>query len=626
MSDTLSASSRYSQFDDEHFRVNGFRLPSNPYWLAPPQGSIIPLWHRGGAPNYQPQPLICRHVQDPIRAWKRENGISLDDDQENEGQKTQSSGSENGPRIHTFYCSAGSTAEKLANELHIFLSKAQDLHFELLSYAPLNNLRQSFPRPGDMLLVIASTAGRGDIPFNGQQFASQLQKIGPLSGVRYAIFGNGSSMYKNTFNGAAYQIQDLLNNAGAESIQGRIHAGDTALQNPPWSQFESWLDGLKEPLGLESSESPHRSRDIRDLKDTTCGTNFLEARLISRRASSKSGIHHIGLEVKDPKTPPLEALSHVDIMVPNDRRCVKEALRALHLDGTEPVRRRLSSSAGPAYTSVQDYLTEYIDLESPFCHTEWTHAVRLPRSQAALLSRTSVRDSLKFLPRDWRAKFDLHSLLEAMPIKSPRTYSTASAPLQTSHRCKLELLIQPRARGMASNFFQTAPLGSNLRLDFKNSAMRHLLEAVDHPLICFATGSGLAPIRGLIGHRAREAGYADETGVARPKPMTLIMGIRKRDIRLIADLLRHPISNGIVDRLIMTPSNSEKARPQDKLFDSSIRESMEELIRAQGAFVFVCASPLAAADFKINLDAIVGCDVRAALGERYIEEIFKPAT
>ena len=72
MTDTLTASMKWCRYDDDFKEQNGYRLPSDPYWLAPPQGSIVPLWHRGGAPNYQPKPMICKHVQDPIKAWRRE--------------------------------------------------------------------------------------------------------------------------------------------------------------------------------------------------------------------------------------------------------------------------------------------------------------------------------------------------------------------------------------------------------------------------------------------------------------------------------------------------------------------------------------------------------------------------
>lgn len=72
MSDSLTASIKFQRYDDEYQKKNGYRLPSDPFWVAPPQGSIVPIWHRGAAPNYQPKPMICRHVQDPSKAWKRE--------------------------------------------------------------------------------------------------------------------------------------------------------------------------------------------------------------------------------------------------------------------------------------------------------------------------------------------------------------------------------------------------------------------------------------------------------------------------------------------------------------------------------------------------------------------------
>jgi hypothetical protein len=47
---SLGASELFFKFDDDHMVENGYRLPSDPYWLAPPQGSIIPLWHHGAVP------------------------------------------------------------------------------------------------------------------------------------------------------------------------------------------------------------------------------------------------------------------------------------------------------------------------------------------------------------------------------------------------------------------------------------------------------------------------------------------------------------------------------------------------------------------------------------------------
>lgn len=68
---SLAASNDWSNFDDEHAKKMGYRLNSDPYWISPPQGSIIPVWHRGGAPNYQPKPMITRNRLNPVSLWKQ---------------------------------------------------------------------------------------------------------------------------------------------------------------------------------------------------------------------------------------------------------------------------------------------------------------------------------------------------------------------------------------------------------------------------------------------------------------------------------------------------------------------------------------------------------------------------
>ncbi|CAK42680.1 uncharacterized protein An15g07930, partial [Aspergillus niger] len=130
---TLAASSDWCQFDDEHAAKKGYRLNSDPYWLSPPQGSIVPVWHRGGAPNYQPKPMICRNRYDPVNSWQRRKGSTdadpvllirkgnewvtepltgfLADIPSRKRRKlTESQGEEKPSTVHIYYCSQGTTA------------------------------------------------------------------------------------------------------------------------------------------------------------------------------------------------------------------------------------------------------------------------------------------------------------------------------------------------------------------------------------------------------------------------------------------------------------------------------------------------------------------------------------
>ncbi|KAL8913357.1 MAG: hypothetical protein Q9171_001834 [Xanthocarpia ochracea] len=235
MSDTLTASMKWCRYDDAFKAKNGFRLPADPYWLAPPQGSIIPLWHRGGAPNYQPKPLICTHVQDPLNAWEREKlnitttakllhlfdtetpkwpmlpakssssygmaptlrkgderlsrklaerptlqTISAPRTQASP-ERTALSRSRQSPTqsVVVFFCSAGTFAEKVARKLN---ERLRDLARDVVKFSvcsvigPLDQLQASAIHPGTIVLLVISSTGQGEVPMNGSQFVAMCDK------------------------------------------------------------------------------------------------------------------------------------------------------------------------------------------------------------------------------------------------------------------------------------------------------------------------------------------------------------------------------------------------------------------------------------------------------------------
>jgi hypothetical protein len=90
---------------------------------------------------------------------------------------------------------------------------------------------------------------------------------------------------------------------------------------------------------------------------------------------------------------------------------------------------------------------------------------------------------------------------------------------------------------------------------------------------------------------------------------------------MVAHIIGDAISLRLFDILLLTPSNPKKKRAQDTMFKHGVPQQLVKKIK-NGAFVFACGNPAAAGEFRENLDAIMGCDVREALGERYIEEIY----
>ncbi len=296
MTDSLTASMKWSQYDDEFRRSNGYRLPADPYWLAPPQGSIIPLWHRGGAPNYQPKPMICKHVQDPIKAWNREKQrwpLGLTPlrfetvEESGESVPTQilpiKCGTEHARSdklmlvdrdiaivktlndiscpppntsrsIAIYFSSAGTVGEKLAAKLHKWtkaLIKNMPENSLVPHVGPLNSLKVSELTPNVTILLIVSSTGEGAIPPNGSDAFAKISTLSPLGlsrnyrkGFRYAIFGNGDSRYSNTFNGAAVKFNDSLRRIGGIPLAGGLFKGDVAVEQIPFRALKNWFTKL----------------------------------------------------------------------------------------------------------------------------------------------------------------------------------------------------------------------------------------------------------------------------------------------------------------------------------------------------------------------------------------------
>ncbi|PIA90769.1 Nitric oxide synthase-like protein [Cercospora beticola] len=639
MSDSLTASSMYCNFDDEHLREKGYRLPANPYWLAPPQGSIVPIWHRGGAPNYQPTPLICKHVQNPIKAWRREvqersAQTSLQPRERHDSCWTDVSATghaeaneqlrkeEPKSTVHIHYCTAANTARKLAGELHRRLSRTAGTTYHVQKPRTLNELRTNTLSRDDTVLIIASTTGHGEIPANGAKFAKDLQSSSDALVFNFMIFGNGSTLYHDTYNAAAKQIYDILQQNGARPLAGGLFEGDTAINDPPWERFERWVAEVERELCVSSETDRSRATPPETEMMTSSKFDIMAqyrpAKFMKCSGEKTSGILHVTLDVKDLHH---DALSHVTIIPPNDEKDIKRALKVLRLSGCE----RLPDSVD---MTTATFLRDFVDFDSPFTTLDWTDRLGLLASRKALFERLPLRDALQAMPRILTSSVFLRDVFAAMPLKVPRTYSTACCQDLLKSRGRghqLELLVQSRHQGLMANFFKSASPGTALRIRHHESKWSALLEDGSRPVICFATGSGLAPIRSLLQHRLhlmREF-YADnEEEVQPPGPITLILGFRPTDTNTIYSAIQEPIAAGVVDMCLLTPSNPAKVRAQDRIFEPGIREHMERKIGNEQASVLVCASSAAAEDFEANLNALIGCDVRTALDERYVKEVF----
>ncbi|RDA93676.1 hypothetical protein CP533_4907 [Ophiocordyceps camponoti-saundersi (nom. inval.)] len=641
MSDSLTASAMYTNFDDQHLAEHGFRLPADPYWLAPPQGSIIPIWHRGGAPNYQPKPMICRLKENPIRVWKklRADGVNGTRGMSGTGGVSELSVEPSCPRhiaappIRVFYCSSGTTAQRLAvkleQRLHLIMGRSPDL-LPIASAAPLRELELDSLSDEDVIFIVASCAGRGDVPSNGQALLQRCNSKTKMEarGVSFCIFGNGNSSYGPNFNGAAAKLEAGLKRAGLSSALPTFEA-DTLREDPPWRQFQTWLAQLEAKYGDVVTDVDDVSYERVDDSTDLLLSHLSPAQVISVRATNKGEIRQLALDVGGLA---YSHMSHVDVFVPLSETMIDELLMATRLTGEE------LALFGERTVNTRQFFS-ILDPDKPFKSVNWATKLALKLTsdeESRLLTMPIVKSVQNMLASrtfqlNGSALFDF---MRALPIRRSRTFSTASSQLYWNTRSMgnvLELTLKTHPGGLVTDHFVSrARRGDRLYIRIRQGPGAFLVND-DKPLIAFTTGSGIAPLRGLL--QAKSAIAADsarETMESKKKRKTqagnrlsLFLGFKGGDAEIIDEAIREARALNLVDMLHLTPSNPRRERAQDKLFVDGVAAQIRSKIRDEGAAVFVCASKEAADEFADNLGAIVGVDsIRQVLGERWVEEVY----
>jgi MioC protein len=70
----------------------------------------------------------------------------------------------------------------------------------------------------DLIIIVSSTYGQGDIPDNGQVLFAAIEGCQGLTGKQFAVFGLGDMTYSATFCAAGEQWDALLAEKGASRL------------------------------------------------------------------------------------------------------------------------------------------------------------------------------------------------------------------------------------------------------------------------------------------------------------------------------------------------------------------------------------------------------------------------
>nr|WP_251006497.1 sulfite reductase flavoprotein subunit alpha [Stenotrophomonas sp. ISL-67] len=387
------------------------------------------------------------------------------------------------------YGSESGTARALAHRLGAFPA--------LQAYAPqvlpFNDIDVAGLGAGDVLLALSSSFGDGEPPANGERFAQALRQAPALPGLRYAVFGLGDTGYPR-FCGFTKEMDALLGERQAQPIMNRVDADACHEQF-----FQRWAPVLGDVLGGQ----PDAGRDLH-LQVTAYGEdNAFHAPVIERRRLSRSepAAWHVELDLRGSGIV-YRAGDTLHVIAPNDPQLL-DAFAAWYDDpaAAELLRHKELRQLGKAL------LRELARLGG----SDALKGLLKVSQRQALETHLHGSDLLDVLMD--HATPDSVPLARLVGLVSPclpRAYSIASAAGETVALCIREVSYTHRGRTRRGTATGGLLHGADrVRVYCRTNPGFHLPDDAQAPLLLVGTGTGIAPLMGLV-HELRASGSRRE--------------------------------------------------------------------------------------------------------------------
>lgn len=476
------------------------------------------------------------------------------------------------------------------------------------------------------LLVIVSTWGDGEPPEGATAFYKELMSGElALSGVSYSVCALGDTSY-DKFCQTGKDIDARLEKFGAKRIVDRKDC-DVDYEES-WS---TWLDATLSSIAPQSTASvvaaPVAGAVVEYGKKNPFPSEVLENSLLNGEGSAKETIHlGLSLEGSGMSYEPGDALAVIPVNAPD---VVQAILQAAKLKGTETVEVK-----GEGSKLLADALREDYDI------TALSRAV-LTKLQAitgstelAALLAEDAKDKLK----DWNYGREIVDAIEAFAPNGltaeqlagifrklpPRLYSIASSPL--AHPGEVHLTVAAvrydahgrKRKGVCSTYLADLVKTGDFTSIFVQPNKNFRLPASgETPVIMVGPGTGVAPFRAFVEHRA---------ALGHPGKNWLFFGDQRYTYDFLYQLeWQDHLKSGVLSKLDVAFSRDQ---PEKIYVQHKMLERAKELYAwlEEGAHFYVCGDANRMAhDVHEALVSIVetqGHKSRAD-AEAYVEELKK---
>jgi cytochrome P450/NADPH-cytochrome P450 reductase len=409
-------------------------------------------------------------------------------------------------------------AERIANE-----AAAQGYSAQL---ATLDDQVGSLPTEGAVVIVTASYEGQP--PDNARQFAAWLDnlKAGDLQGVRYAVFGCGNRQWARTYQAVPKRFDAALEAAGATRLRER---GETDAGGDFFGAFDEWYAGLwrdfGQALGKTVQTAPGGTAlEVEVVKDARASllrlADLQYGEVVENRElvdmSSPLGRSKRHIDIKLPEGMSYRAGDYLAVLPHNPIGVTMRALKRFNLASDSQIVIRkpegsVTSLPVDLPVNASEVLFHYVELAQPVTRGQVAQLAALTYQRDLLPRRVSLLELLERYPA---CRLGFAGFLAMLPPTRPRQYSISSSPLWNESRCTLTVAVvdapalsgQGRFHGMASTFLANAAPGTRVAVSVRPSNdLFHPPANPELPMILVCAGTGLAPFRGFLQERARQA-------------------------------------------------------------------------------------------------------------------------
>lgn len=545
-------------------------------------------------------------------------------------------------QLTILYGSMTGNAEDLAK---LAAEKASRLGFQPIIKSISECDAQDLPKLGRLLLIV-STYGDGAPATPAKELHRQL--FGPdapeLDKLAYAVLALGDSTYP-LFCQAGLDFDQQLEKLGAKRVQ-TLHLGDydVAKTAPDWldktlplfkNETESAVKpgfALVKPKKTKGPKSVLNIRDIRlpkSVKTTVLPSKshpfpapVLEKYNLHGPDSDRQTLHLVlktdvpGMDFKPGDAAGVLPLNHPDL--------IREWLEVTGFDGQSTVRYQDTEG------KLEDFLRRSVELSKitpdvvkkyrNLCTSE--EFLQLADDKTALSNYLKGRDIIDLLTDFPVAEPNPENLLSVLRPLQPRYYSIASSPLE--HPGELHLTVGVVAfeqagrsrKGTCSSYLSDVRI-ENEHIPVFIEPNTHFRLPEDHsvPIVMISAGTGIAPFRAFVQHRA----HSEQAGKS-----WLFFGNRYRESEfLYREEWEKHLQSGALTRLDTAFSRDGKEK---RYVQHCLSENAAELYQwlDEGAHIYLCGDMNGFAnDVQEALAQVVAEQGKMTIGEAetYLEEL-----